>query len=174
MNRVLPLCLIPVLTACGAGNYQVYQIATASSTQSDGCYADGEVPEDLADDESTFSTGDTFVIFSAPEDAYYVQLSSGDSMPGTRDGKVYNFSAEVVDKEYESGANQSQELTTVVSSELKVTVDGRNVSGTSDTTVTFDCAGDNCPDGTECTTSSDFVGVRVDADIQYIAGASAN
>lgn len=181
------LAVLPLLAACGPAPYTVYQIAATSGDQTAGCFGTDEVPDDVADDSTTFRTGDTFVIFSAPEDEYWLQLSTGGAMPGTRDGKTYKFAAKSVDKQFGGydygyddtgrgggGGSSDLELTTTVESEIKVTLDGRNISGSSETAVTFECDGRNCPDTTTCTTTNEFVGVLVDADVEYVIGEAAS
>ena len=82
------LAALPLLAACSPAPYQVYQIAATAGDQSASCFVDSEIPDDVASDSSSFRTGDTFVIFTAPNDDYYLQLSTGASLPGTRDGKT--------------------------------------------------------------------------------------
>ncbi len=172
------LAVLPLLAACGADPYQVYQIAASSGEQGAGCFEDEEIPDDVADDDSTYRIGDTFVIFTAPEDEYYLQLSTGGSIPGTRDGKVYQFSADSFDVSYIDYNPDSDRddvtLSTTQSTEIKLTVDGRNVSGTSESIFAVECDGENCIDDTSCKTTNDFVGVKVNADVEYVIGSAAN
>jgi hypothetical protein len=189
----LPLVfLLPLATACGGDAYQVYQIASTTADQSAGCYADDEVPVDIAEDTSTFRTGDTFVVFIAPDDALYLSLSSGQALEGSRDGDAYTFQGTSVDKEYagngqtgyggytgyypptgsRGGAPNNQVYTTTSDSTIHFTEGGGSISGNIDSTLDFECTGDNCPSPTSCDVSSKFVGVQIDAQIEYIAGGS--
>jgi len=163
-----------IATGCGGPRYEVYQIATATAVLTDDCWGDAGVPENEENDSTTFATGDTFLIYSAPDDVYYAQLSTGEALAGTLDGKKFVFDGEVVDHTFTGENARAIEETTVVTTEFIVNRDGRNVFGKSVTDVTYDCEGRDCGESTSCTTTTDFVGVEVDADVQFVAGSAVN
>lgn len=71
------------------------------------------------------------------------------------------------------GGGEDIELTTTITSEIKLTVDGRNISGSTETVIDFECEGRNCFENSSCKTTNEFVGVLVNADVEYVMGAAA-
>src|SRR5262245_35183030 len=88
------MMLAALLSAgCGglsSGDYVTYRIASDATKPDASCYPNGEIPINIADDKTTFKSGDTFMIYVAAEDA--ALLDTGDLvLAGSIDAESYSF-----------------------------------------------------------------------------------
>ena len=154
MNLRSSLLAISTLLGLGGcapqpGEYVVIRLANATVTESSSCYPDNMFPEFSQDDRNTFTAGSTVALFAVDADTYIAELDNGAGIEGTRDGKDYSFSGEVVD--VQETQTSTRELV------VEFTMDNKYVSGRSVTTDTVTCTGDPCQPYS-CKTTVDFVG----------------
>jgi hypothetical protein len=148
------------------GQYRIYRVAQSKTVSSPGCYPDG-IPESEAQDTTTFRTGATFAIFAADTKVYFLDMGSGEgamTIEGERDGRDYSFSGTDVDVEPSS----DNTITTTLTVTVDATIKGKKITGTSVTDTRSTCTGQNCPNGTMCTTTTDFEGSEMkDVELEH-------
>lgn len=84
------------------GDYMLLSVAYADAEQDASCYVDGEVPQAIKEDTTSFRTGGTLVLFGGPDEAYYLESETA-VLAGVREGDAFTFSGESVDVEYANG-----------------------------------------------------------------------
>ena len=174
------------LSACDGvapGEYVVYRVGFNQASLGADCYADGEIPENIANDSSTFLAAGTLIVYRAPDASVYLD-NGAVVMAGTDLGKgSMSFSGASIDVEkYEGyggyttyygstyGGVDPKTLTTELSTSIQLTLDSKGITGTETTTSKQACQGKGCEDFDtySCTGTSTFVGTEVkDADIEY-------
>ncbi|MEM9461997.1 MAG: hypothetical protein AAGF11_48005 [Myxococcota bacterium] len=153
------------------GEYRVYRVANEDTVESTGCYP-SDPGEDITGDSTTVRVGQTFGIFAADSDVYFLDFEMA-SLAGSRDGKDYSFSGETVDvmilPDPAGGAESRFTSTSIL--DVNLTIDGKKISGTSVLEVTTSCTGGaQCPDpaNTTCTTTTNFQGSEVkDVELEH-------
>jgi hypothetical protein len=155
-------------TACASiapGDYVVYRIGFSDTQLGADCFDDEDPPPDIADDESTFYGGATFVVFRGAEDSFFLDIGEA-MLAGSKDKGDYTFRGRSVDV-YFDGDNRFQDSTEVT---IVLTDDGDVVDGRSTSVDEQICSGPDCLPGYDgtCTTQTDFVGTRInDAQLEY-------
>lgn len=81
------------------GEYTLLNVAYADVQKDASCYANGEVPDSIKDDTTSFRAGGTLVLFRGPEDLYFLQTETV-VLEGARDAETFTFEGESVDVEY--------------------------------------------------------------------------
>ncbi|MCA9709870.1 MAG: hypothetical protein KDK70_28785 [Myxococcales bacterium] len=161
--------LSALLGACQIqpGEYRVYRIANEDSEQSNGCFPSTPGP-DVTGDSTTVRVGQTFGIFAADPDTYFLDFEAL-SLAGVRDGKDYAFNGETVDVMVFGPNNDSTQTVTSIL-DVDLTISGRQLEGTSVLEVTSECVGMSCPTpaNTVCTTTTSFQGSEVkDVELEH-------
>lgn len=148
------------------GQYRIYRIATADAEESTGCYPSAP-GVDITGDSTTFRTGQTFAIYAADSDVFFLDLEDF-SLEGSKDGSDYKFTGESVDV-MNLGGDSILTLTTSVV--INVEIEGKKVRGTSTYDVRQSCSGGmNCPSpsSTQCITTQSFLGSEVkDVELEH-------
>ncbi len=160
----LTLVGVGLTTSCafGPGDYKVYTIAVAAEVVDPACPDAGD-PEDVAMDVDTYLASGTYYVFAGPEDIFYLDNGVAVLEGMTTDGG-FEFSGQSVDVEVNGPQTTTSETRTLVT----FNVDGKAVSGTAVTTISYSCTGDGCGDNTTCTRTSPFVGSEIDGvDIEH-------
>jgi hypothetical protein len=172
--RVLPraaaaLIATGVLAGCGIqpGDYVIYRIGLAKTTQSAGCYwqAGGgtpEIPDNVADDTNNIRASGTWIIYASTEDKLYLDTGEA-TFEGAESDEGYAFTGKIVDVDF-IGAMQDTKFTTTTVTTINIATDGDAISGTGTTKESYRCTGSSC--GTEaqpsCTKTTTFVGTYVE------------
>ena len=174
------------LSACddiAPGEYAVYRVGFNQASLGSDCYADGEIPESIANDSSTFLSAGTIILYRAPDGGVYMD-NGAVVLNGTDLGKgSFTFAGQSVDVEkfegyggyttyYGStyGGVDPKTTTATISTSIQVTLDAHGITGTETSSSSQTCSGRGCEDWDEfsCTSTSTFVGTEVkDADIEY-------
>lgn len=165
------LCLAAGVAAMSAscitpGQYRIYRIASSSAEQSPGCYPSAP-GVDITGDSTTFRTGQTFAVFAADSDIFFLDLEEF-SLQGDKSGSDYKFTAESTDVMNLGGDSI---LTVTTAAVINVEIKGKKVRGTSTFDVRQSCSGGmNCPNpsSTQCITTQSFLGSEVkDAELEH-------
>lgn len=190
--RFAPLALFG-LVACGPvapGDYVVYRVAFETGSVSPDCYGDGEVPDDIAFDTSTFRSGATFVVWRTVDDQYFLD-NGGLLIAGTDQGSgSFVFTGTSTDVEvtegisgttttygYTYGGIDPKTTTLKNTTTISATLQGQTITGTQTVSLAQTCEKRGCEDYDtfSCTQTGTFVGTRVkDADLDYDLGGSAD
>jgi hypothetical protein len=147
-------CIVP-------GKYRIYRVANSKTASSPGCYPDG-IPEDVAQDTTTFKTGQTFAVYAAGSGTFFLEMvyvGDGEfyTIEGTRSGREYTFEGTTVDVQPSS----EPPVTVTETFTVDLMIKGRKVEGT----FTYDR---RSTDGEMCTRTTDFVGAEVkDVDLEH-------
>ena len=155
------LAFLPLAAGCGinAGDYVIYRIAFAESSQAADCFPDGEDIDETSD-TSTFRSGGTFAIFTSPESK--LLEVEGVVLEGEKTEGALRFSGTSDDVEFFGAGDASSTHTTQT---LTVTIDpaGANVTGSAVSIDGQTCDGSDCTefDTFSCTSTSTFVGSRI-------------
>jgi len=147
------------------GQYHVFRVASSSAENSPGCYQSAPGP-DITDDSSTLRTGQTFAIYAADSETFFLDFDTF-SLAGTKDGSDYTFTGESVDVSLVGDSTLRVTSITTLTAEIK----GNKISGTSTLDVTSSCTGGmSCPNPatSQCITTVDFAGAKVkDVDLEH-------
>lgn len=164
------LCVAAALSAMTAsclapGQYRIYRVAAAVAEQSTGCFPSSPGP-DITGDSSTFRSGQTFAIYAADSDVFFMDLEAL-TLEGTKDGSDLSFHGESVDVQ-NLGGDTTLTVTTVM--DVNVEIEGKKISGSSTLDVTQSCSGMNCPmpANSQCITTQSFRGSEVkDVELEH-------
>ncbi len=154
-----------LLTAGCDTAYVTYRVASASTAMQADCYPDG-VPDSIKDDSSTLKAASSLYIFEGPEGARYLEF--GDvALEGSVDGGDMSFAGMTLDVEYPSDEIETR---TEVTHDVRITKEGKFVTGTYTLTSNVSCTGDAdlcdaVPTGI-CTSTTEFTGSRVSTDLK--------
>jgi hypothetical protein len=143
------------------GQYVIYRVAQAEGKQSLGCWPNGQIPQDEANDSTTFRGGDTFAIFASGDGVFWLDFAGG-MLEGEYSGGTYTFEGVDTDINYPGDDGTQSTDTTIL--KVTVTVDQKKVSGKSVQDVSSVCVGNTCPDPPvfQCITTTEFVGSKID------------
>lgn len=142
------------------GQYRIYRVANSTTVFSPSC---GAPSDSEAQDTSTFRTGVTFAIFAADTKVYFMEFGEV-VLEGDREGSDYAFSGTDVDVEPSS----DNTVTTTHTVSVDVTIKGKKISGTATDDLRVTCMGNNCPEGSMCTATTDFEGSEIkDVELQH-------
>ena len=181
--RCLPVVIALGLGGCNskikAGDYVVFRVAFEAAEQDAGCYLDGVVPPNLAEDSSTYLGASVFILYFGAEEEVFLDTGI-DLLPGTQNKKSFQFAAESTDVEELGGTTTtyygtytgytpptdtglSLTLTTVHSVSINFVQDKGGISGTWESDDQVTCSGD-CGAMTpiDCNTSIKFVGAQLE------------
>jgi hypothetical protein len=153
------------VTCMTPGQYHVFRVASSSAEQSSGCYPFVPGP-DITGDSSTLRTGQTFAIYAADSDTFFLDFETF-SLVGTKDGSDYTFTGESVDVSLAGDSTVTVTSVTTLEAEIK----GNKISGTSVLDVTQSCSGGtSCPSPatSQCITTVSFQGAKLkDVDLEH-------
>ncbi len=193
MIRLLPLTLLAACDPLGLGDFLVYQVAYLPPELGADCFPNGEIPDDVANDSSTFRAPDTLALYRDVDGVPYLEIDgvvlAGAKKDGPKSG--YAFYADNVVVDVVSGTNpytvygyttgtasEPYTLTNKTSTDVDLTLKHKGISGTKRVKVEQSCEGQACQDADtfSCTTTAKFIGTLVkDPDLTYeISGGASN
>ncbi|UQA62940.1 hypothetical protein [Polyangium aurulentum] len=157
------------LTGCGIapGDYEIYRIGLAKTTESAGCYwmpgdGDPEIPDSLASDTNNIRASGTWIIYASAEDKLYLDTGEA-TFEGATSDEGFTFGGKDVNVEF-LGAMADSKFTTTTVTTINIVTDGDAITGTGTVKKSFKCSGASC--GTEpqpaCTQTTNFVGTYVE------------
>lgn len=152
------------LASCGGlspGEYVVYRVSFAAADPAENCYGGG-IPDDIADESSSYRTNGLFVLYQSVDDKLYLDMGSA-VLEGTADGDDYKFDGKRVDVTYLGPNCTGDRHIVTVSTEVEFTVDGAALTGTLVQKSRTECKGD-CDnfDESSCTVTASFVGTEIE------------
>jgi len=161
---VMVVALVSVaLVGCGGAGLDLWKVSVYEKGES--CTISGTNPPPPT---TTERTAETWEIYKGPDSKYYLHVEER-MYEGTKDGGKYKFTG--VDKRYNPWAAETNvTVTTTVTYELEIK--GSSFTGTYVSEVVRSCQGRDCSNtdrthtGT-CTTTADYVGVKVSPDFEH-------
>jgi hypothetical protein len=159
----LPLPLFVALLAGGcapSGGGTYFAVDLLQTSLGESC----AIGPNLADDRSTFLQNDTFVFYSGPEDAVYLDIGST-TLGGAKTEDGFEFRGESLDIEFPTGEIK-QSVTLVQTISWKPDASGAWVTGIISSSrgesYSCDAAVGQCPSSSECTSTTPFNARRID------------
>lgn len=157
------------LVGCGIqpGDYEIYRVATAKTTESAGCFwvpggGSPEIPDNVASDTNNIRASGTWIIYASTEDKLYLDTGEA-TFEGGESDEGFAFSGRAIDVEF-LGTNNDTKFTTTSVVTINITTDGDALTGVGTTKTSYKCSGPSC--GTEpqpaCTKTTNFVGTYVE------------
>lgn len=178
MNRKMSMalgCALALGTATGCmedsvepGDYFVYRIASADNDMSESC---NETANEINDSSSLHASG-TLILFAGQDGEYFLDmggLTLEGELKSDSDVELYEFEGKSTDIEWSDSEGTGTKVTTTVTHDFELSIDGELVTGEYKVKTQVACTGEFC-DGVpySCTETSEIVGTEVeDVDLHH-------